>query len=83
MNEWSTEIAPEPPAVPPPAPNPPPTDFALQDFDKAIDALKRLMTKPSAQFAQTVHSADDLKHVEDFIHAVMGARTPRASKEPN
>jgi hypothetical protein len=37
-----------PPAVPPPAPNPPPTDFALRDFDQAISALKRLMTKPAA-----------------------------------
>jgi len=63
-----------PPAVPPPAPNPPPTDFALRDFDQAISALKRLMTKPSTQFARTIHSADDLEGVESFIHAVMKAR---------
>jgi hypothetical protein len=60
--------------VPPPAPNPPPTDFALQDFDQAISALKRLRTKPSTQFAKTIHSADDLEGVEDFIRAVMKAR---------
>jgi hypothetical protein len=59
------------PAVPPPAPNPPPPDFALRDFDQAISALNRLKTKPSTQFAQTIHSADDLESVEDFIHAVM------------
>jgi len=63
-----------PPAVPPPAPNPPPTDFALRDFDQAISALNRLKTKPSAQFAQTSHSANDLESVEVFIHAVMKAR---------
>src|SRR5262249_54675599 len=63
-----------PPAVPPPAPIPPPTDFALRDFDEAINALKRLKTKPSAQFAQTIHSADDLEAVESFIHAVMKTR---------
>jgi hypothetical protein len=63
-----------PPAVPPTAPNPPPTDFALRDFDQAIGALKRLRTKPSTQFARTIHSADDLEGVESFIHAVMGAR---------
>ena len=63
-----------PPAVPPPAPNPPPTDFALRDFDQAISALKRLMTKPSTQFARTIHSADDLEGVESFIHTVMRAR---------
>jgi hypothetical protein len=63
-----------PPAVPPPAPNPPPTDFALRDFDQAISALKLLRTKPSTQFARTIHSANDLESVESFIHAVMKAR---------
>jgi len=63
-----------PPAVPPTAEPPPPTDYALRDFDQAIGALKRLMTKPSAQFASTIHSADVLESVESFIHAV---RTPR------
>jgi hypothetical protein len=59
-----------PPAVPPTAPIPPPTDFALRAFDDAIGALKQLMTKPSAQFARTVHSANDLESIESFIHAV-------------
>jgi len=63
-----------PPEVPPPAPNPPPTDFALRDFDEAISTLNRLKTKPSAQFAKTSHSADDLESVEQFIHAVTKAR---------
>jgi hypothetical protein len=63
-----------PPGAPPPAPNPPPTDFALRDFDQAIGALKRLLTKPSAQFAQTIHSADDLESIEAFIHAVTKVR---------
>src|SRR5262249_13937598 len=62
------------PAVPPPPPNPPPTDFALRDFDEAINILNRLKTKPSTQFVQTSHSADDLESVETFIHAVMEAR---------
>jgi hypothetical protein len=66
-----------PPAVPPPAPIPPPPDFALQDFDQAISALKRPMTKPAAQFAQTIHSTEDLENVEDFIYAVkMAIRCP-------
>jgi hypothetical protein len=59
-----------PPDVPPPAPIPPPPDFALRDFDEAIGALKRLMTKPSVQFTCTIHSADELESVGDFIRAV-------------
>jgi hypothetical protein len=62
-----------PPSVPPPAPNPPPPDFALRDFDQAISALNRLKTKPPTQFAQTIHSAEDLENVESFIRAVMRA----------
>jgi hypothetical protein len=58
------------PDVPPPAPNPPPTNFALRDFDDAISKLKNLMTKPSADFAGTAHSAEDLQKIEDFIHTV-------------
>ena len=65
-----------PPDVPPPPPNPPPTDFALQNFDEAVGTLRRLMTKPSEQFARTTHGADDLKSVEDFIHAVIGRLVP-------
>jgi len=46
----------------------------LRDFDQAISTLKRLMTKPSAQFARTAHSADDLEGVEAFVRAVTKAR---------
>ena len=63
-----------PPAVPPPAPIPPPADFALRDFDQAISTLKRLMTKPSAQFARSTHSGNDLEAVENFLHAVTKAK---------
>jgi hypothetical protein len=62
-----------PPAVPPPAPNPPPTDFALQDFNQAVDTLNRLKTKKPTQFAKTSHSADVLESVESFINAVTKA----------
>ena len=48
----------------------PPTNFALRDFDQAVATLKRLLTKPSAQFASTTHSADDLENVGSFIRAV-------------
>jgi hypothetical protein len=78
-----------PPAVPPPAPIPPPPDFALRAFDQAISALKQLMTKPSAQFVQTIHNADDLEGVESFIRAVTkacvddGAHRRGAEREPN
>jgi len=71
-----------PPEVPPTPPNPPPTDFALRDFDQAISALNRLKTKPSAQFAKTTHSADDLESVEAFIHAVMRANGPSGVVPP-
>jgi hypothetical protein len=63
-----------PPPTPPPAPDLTPPDFALRDFDQAITTLKRLMGKPSAQFARTAHSVEDLENVEGFIHAVMGVR---------
>src|SRR5262249_48708511 len=62
------------PAVPPTAPPPPPTDFALQDFDKAISTLKRVRTKPLTQFTRTIHSADDLEGVKSFIDDVMKAK---------
>jgi hypothetical protein len=71
-----------PPAVPPPAPNPPPTDFALRDFDQAISALKRLMTKPSAQFTCTIHTVNDLENVESFMRAVTKAKAAAASVDP-
>jgi len=61
------------PAVPPTADPPPPTDFALRDFNQAIDALNRLKTKQPTQFAKTTHSAEVLYGIEAFIHAVMKA----------
>jgi len=62
------------PPKPPPAADPPPPDFALRDFDRAVGELKRLMTKPSAKFAASVHSAHDLESVEDFLRAVTKAK---------
>jgi hypothetical protein len=62
-----------PPDVPPPAPIVPPPDFALHAlhaFDEAVTALKQLVTKPTAQFASTVHSLGDLEKVECFLRAV-------------
>jgi hypothetical protein len=61
---------------PPPTPpagsteNLTPTNFALRAFDQAIGALKQLMTKPSAQFAGTIHGVNDLETIADFIRAV-------------
>jgi hypothetical protein len=69
-----------PPAVPPSAPNLAPPDFALRDFDQTITTLKRLQTKPSAQFASTMHSADDLEGVECFIRAVAKATNRQSEK---
>jgi hypothetical protein len=67
------------PAVPPPAPIPPPPDFALRDFDAAIDTLKRLMTKRAAQFAASIHSAHDLEAVESFLRAVTETKAAAAN----
>jgi hypothetical protein len=74
-----------PPAVPPSAPNLPPTDFALRDFEQALSALNRLKTKPSTQFIQTAHGADDLESVEAFIRAVRTTKfpSPPESEAPN
>ena len=69
----SAAILDGPPPDVQPTENLPPENFALRDFNQAIDTLKRLMTKPSAQFAGTSHSADDLEKVEAFIHAVTKA----------
>jgi hypothetical protein len=62
-----------PPEVPPTASIPPPINFALRDFDEAITTLKRLVTKLSTEFALTIHSAEDLEHIEDFIRTVRKA----------
>ena len=64
-----------PPDVPPPAPIAPPPDFALPAFDLAMKTLKKLLTKPVAKFASTVH-AGELEEVASFIRAVA-----QASKE--
>jgi hypothetical protein len=68
------------PRVPPTADPPPLEDFDLRDFNQAIDTLNRLKTKSSAQFASTIHSADDLQSVEDFIRAVRQSRCCEAAK---
>src|SRR5262249_1271924 len=70
-----------PPKVPETAPHPPPTDYALRDFDQAISALKRLMTKQSTQFARTIHSGHDLENVASFIRAV--TKTKAAALSPS
>jgi Protein of unknown function (DUF3102) len=67
------------PAVPPPAPIPPSPDFALREFDHVISRLKGLMTKSFADFAGTIHSANDLENIADFIHAVTKARRQKAA----
>jgi hypothetical protein len=60
---------------PPTAPPPPPTDYALLEFNNAIAALRRLLTKQAAQFASSLYGADDLESVESFIRAVIKAKT--------
>jgi len=72
-------LAAPPPDVPPPEPADP-RNFALEDFDRTVTALMRHVTKPSAQFAGTVHSADDLEKIESFIRAV--ADRARKAKSP-
>lgn len=72
-NEIEAILDGPPPEVPPTATPPPPTDFALQDFNQAVDTLNRLKTKKPTQFAKTSHGADVLESVESFIHAVTKA----------
>jgi hypothetical protein len=67
-----------PPAVPPSAPIPPPTDYALRTFDEAVTDLKQLVTKSVAQFSSTIHSADDLEKVEQFINGMMKTKAKTA-----
>lgn len=66
----------DPPKVPPSAPIQTPPNFALSNFDFAVKLLKKHMTKPLAQFAGTVHSAEDLEKVEAFIRDVKQAGRP-------
>jgi Protein of unknown function (DUF3102) len=67
------------PPVLPQAPTLAPPNFALRDFDQAIDTLKRLMTtKRWEQFIASIHSSGDLEHVIDFIRAVIRARIDSA-----
>jgi hypothetical protein len=70
----------QPPAVPPPAPITTP-NLALINFDHAVKALKQLMTKPTAQFVGTAHSADDLQGIESFIRMVADAVKKTAQPE--
>ena len=42
----------------------------LRKFDQAISVLMRLMTKPAARYANSIHSSNDLENVEGFIRAV-------------
>jgi hypothetical protein len=75
-----TAIIEGPPPVPPMAPNLAPPDFALRDFEQAVGALKRLMTRLPAQFAGSTHSAHDLENVESFLRAVTKAKaTPEVT----
>jgi hypothetical protein len=69
-----------PPAVPPPAPITTP-NLALINFDHAVKALKQLMTKPTAQFVGTAHSADNLQGIESFIRMVADAVKKTAQPE--
>jgi hypothetical protein len=62
----------------PPAP-PPPPDPLLKAFNEAVDELINLRTKSVAHFAITVHSADDLRGVEDFLHAVGEIRRSKSA----
>ena len=68
-NESEAILDGPPPEVPPPAPIVPPPDFAVQSFNEAVDALKRLVTKPAAQFVTTT-PVDDLMKVIAFLQAV-------------
>ena len=54
-----------------PAPAPTVTDFTLQSFDEAVEALSRLQTKPLSSFIATKHSPDQLMVVNKFLLAVV------------
>jgi hypothetical protein len=63
-----------PPPVLPESEPATPCNFALRDFDLAVAKLKTIMTKPAAQFTGTVHSGNDLLHIETFIRDVATAK---------
>ena len=63
-----------------PAPPPSPPNFMLRKFDQAIAVLQRLMTRSSAQYANSNHNVSDLENVEGFIHAVAD-KVRKAKKE--
>jgi hypothetical protein len=68
------------PDVPPPAPIAPPPDFAVQSFNEAVDALKKLVTKPAAQFVTTT-PVDDLMKVIAFLQAVLERASANQTKQ--
>lgn len=68
-----------PPAVPPPQNPLAPPDMITPEFDRLIDGLKRLHTKPVAKFTKTAHSAEDLENIEHFIRDVRLALSTTAT----
>ena len=68
------------PDVPPSAPIAPPPDFAVQSFNEAVDALKKLVTKPAAQFVTTT-PVDDLMKVIAFLQAVFERASANQTKQ--
>ena len=67
------------PDVPPSAPIAPP-DFAVQSFNEAVDALKKLVTKPAAQFVTTT-PVDDLMKVIAFLQVVLERASANQTKQ--
>jgi hypothetical protein len=68
------------PDVPPSAPIAPPPDFAVQSFSESVDALKKLVTKPVAQFVTTT-PVDDLMKVIAFLQAVFERASANQTKQ--
>jgi hypothetical protein len=50
-------------------------EFLTSTFQKAIEALKGIMTKPAVKFVSTGYSAADLELVADFLNHVAVAKT--------
>lgn len=71
-----------PSPLPPPEPSASP-DVMVRTFDQAITALMQVMTKPTARFAGTVHTANDLQNVEDFIRTVADRVREARTAGPN
>jgi hypothetical protein len=62
-----------PPELPPPLPPPKPVPFALAQFNGAIKSLREVQTKSIRQFIGSDYTADDLRMVAAFLHAVADA----------